>query len=144
MSLLWSLSPGGALAAKNDTVDIPAISFKLASLSGNRMARIWCRVNPALAAERGQAENPEATALLRLNKALLPHTAYGTAYLGVQKNGPVGEPLVSDLLLDFEDLFVMAYGEEDEDDEEDAAAAAVEIKVERPRRASGPPDRFVP
>jgi hypothetical protein len=46
--------------------------------------------------------------------------------------------------LDFEDLFVMAYGEEDEDDEEVAAAAAVEIKVERPRRASGPPDRFVP
>jgi hypothetical protein len=141
MSLLWSLSPAGALAAKNDTVDVLPISFKVCPLSGNRTARLWCRVNPALAAEQGLPENKAATALLRLNKALPPYTAYGTAYLGATKNGPVEEPLVSDLL-DFEDLFVMALGEEeDEEDEEDAV---VEIKAERPRRAAGPPDRFVP
>lgn len=145
MSLLWSLSPAGVFAAKSDTIGVPEISFKVCPLSGNRTARIWCRVNPARAAERGLPENVSATALLRLNKALPPYTAYGIAYVGVNKNGPAEPPLSSELWEILDALFTRAPAEDDaEEDEEEDAAAAVEIKVERPRRAAGPPDRFVP
>jgi hypothetical protein len=142
MSLLWSLFPTGGLVAKNDTVGVPTISFAVGPLAGNRTARIWCRVNPAIAAEQGLEENSPATALLRLNKALLPpYTAYGTAYVGANKNGRVEEPVDIEVW-EIDALFGWTLEEEDEEDED--AAAAAEIKVERPRRASGPPDRFVP
>jgi hypothetical protein len=144
MSLLWSLSPAGVFAAKSDTIGVPAISFRVCSLSGNRTARIWCRVNPARADEQGLSENRSATALLRLNKALPPYTAYGAAYVGVEKNGMVEAPLLSDQRELYNALFPPVYGEGDGEEEEEDEDAAVEIKVERPRRASGPPDRFVP
>lgn len=150
MSLLWSLFPTAGLVAKNDTVDVPEISFKVCPLTGNREARIWCHVNPAIAAEQGMEENTAATALLRMNKALPPYTAYGTAYVGANKTGRVEEPLDIELW-EIDALFAKTRGDEEDED----AAAAVEIKVllqverprrvvERPRRASGPPDRFVP